>query len=142
MLSAVPDTTWSAFSVTEANACNAARPAPATTAAMTPSHVLPVASATAVPANAPVSIMPSSAMLTMPLRSQIVPPMAASASGVAMRIADAKRSGLRTSLSTGRHRLLPGADEPVHDRLGRHEEDHEPLDDPDDLARHVRFQLH
>src|SRR5450759_1936584 len=134
MLSAVPETTWSMRSVPDANAWMADRRTPAT-------------SVTTTPKNAPTSIMPSSAMLTTPERSQMVPPIAARASGVAMRMADANRSGVRKLSHIGvplplESELLTALDEPGDDRLGAHEEDDERLHDHDDLVRDVGRELH
>src|SRR5450756_1438196 len=137
MLSAVPETTCSIRRSIDANAWMSEKRAPETTATTKPIHTAPSgptdvpcsASVTTVPKKAPMSIMPSSAMLTTPERSQIVPPMAASARCVAMRIAEANRSGFRTSLSMCGH---PPAtlQYPVGDeRLRGHEEDDERLDD-------------
>ena len=50
-----------------------------------PSHQEPVWSAPQMPKKAPISIIPSRPMFTTPLRSEIIPPMAAKASGVAKR---------------------------------------------------------
>jgi hypothetical protein len=65
--------------------------------------------------------MPSSAMFTTPERSQMVPPMAAKASGVAILIAEAKRSGVMMSLSMlDRLLLLCPSNQPLGELLGCH----------------------
>ena len=81
--SAVPETIWSARSVTANSACSAAKTAPATIAITIPRSHEPVLSAPSAPKNAPISIMPSSAMLMTPERSEKSPPSAPSVSGVA-----------------------------------------------------------
>ncbi len=53
-----------------------------------PSHGLPVAYVTAAAVNAPASIIPSSAMLITPERSENSPPSAARISGVDSLIVD------------------------------------------------------
>ena len=61
----------------------AAKTAPATIAITIPSSHEPVMSAPQAPKNAPISIMPSSAMLMTPERSENRPPSAPNSSGVA-----------------------------------------------------------
>src|SRR5689334_1387984 len=61
---------------------------PAATAAMRPTHGLPLAYVAAAAVNAPASIMPSSAMLMTPDRSENSPPSAARMSGVERRIVE------------------------------------------------------
>ena len=79
----MPDTIWSARNVTANSACKAPKTAPETTANTSPSSHEPVMSAPQAPKNAPISIMPSSAMLMTPERSENSPPSAPKTSGVA-----------------------------------------------------------
>ena len=81
--SAVPETIWSARNVIANSACSAAKIAPEATAMTTPRNHEPVTSAPQAPKNAPISIMPSSAMLMTPERSENRPPSAPRVSGVA-----------------------------------------------------------
>ena len=66
----------------------------------TPITQLPVSAQTTIPKNAPASIIPSSPMFTTPERSQKMPPIAASASGVAKRSVAATRPMLKTDSSS------------------------------------------
>ena len=81
--SAVPVTIWSARSETENSACTKAISPPAAIAHSSPPNHEPVRSAPRTAKNAPISSMPSSAMLTTPLRSENRPPSEAKISGVA-----------------------------------------------------------
>ena len=56
---------------------------PATAAHIKPTHGLPILTVTAEAVNAPASMIPSSAMLMTPPRSENIPPSEASVSGVA-----------------------------------------------------------
>ena len=79
----MPETIWSARKVTANSACNAPKIAPEATAITSPRNHEPVMSAPQAPKNAPISIMPSSAMLMTPERSENRPPSAPKISGVA-----------------------------------------------------------
>ena len=81
--SAVPETIWSARSETEKIAWISASRPPAAIPISTPRYQVPVRSAPSTAKNAPVSSMPSSAMLMTPLRSENRPPSEAKISGVA-----------------------------------------------------------
>src|SRR4029453_79313 len=72
----------------DATACTSATSPPAPTAAARPAHGLPVAWVIAAAVNAPASIMPSSAMLMTPDRSENSPPNAARMRGVDRRIVE------------------------------------------------------
>src|SRR5438477_172229 len=63
------------------NACTAANAPPATAAVTRPIHQWPNLSAPRAAKNAPESIIPSSPMFTTPLRSENMPPIAATGSG-------------------------------------------------------------
>ena len=82
-LIAVPETIWSARSVTEKIACSRPITPPAASPMKMPPTQLEVMSAPQAPKNAPVSIIPSRPMLTTPARSDVTPPSAANVSGVA-----------------------------------------------------------
>jgi hypothetical protein len=66
-------------------------------AEMTPTTHEPLFSAPTMPKNAPVSIIPSSAMFTTPLRSENMPPIAANVSGVAKRSIASRMPPVNTS---------------------------------------------
>ncbi len=83
MLIAVPETIWSARRWIAKTACTSASMAPKKAAPTSPSSHVPVLSAAQMPKNAPISIIPSSPMLTTPARSEIRPPSAPNVSGVA-----------------------------------------------------------
>ncbi len=91
---------WSAIRWMEKNAWMVARTPPAAMAPRTPITQLPVSAQTTIPKNAPASIIPSSPMFTTPERSQKMPPIAASASGVAKRSVAATRPMLKTDSSS------------------------------------------
>src|SRR6266849_5555001 len=97
MLIAIPDTIWSARNWMETTAwINAIRP-PATIATSVASHGLCQARSATTEKKAPVSIMPSMAMFTTPLRSEMTPPSAgrrrrtAAASAACHRLAVRRR---------------------------------------------------
>ncbi len=64
---------WSTLYLTANAASSTPRNAPASGAVASPAHTLPVAEATRTPANAPMRIWPSIAMLTTPTRSLTTP---------------------------------------------------------------------
>src|SRR5919198_6689774 len=67
---------------------------PAVAAAVSPIHGLPILTVTADAVNAPASIMPSSAMLMTPPRSEYIPPSEARVRGVAYLTIDASNDRL------------------------------------------------
>src|SRR5438093_461681 len=67
---------------------------PAVAAAVSPIHGLPIFTVTADAVNAPANIMPSSAMLMTPPRSEYIPPSEASVRGVAYLTIDASSDRL------------------------------------------------
>ena len=79
----MPETIWSARSETANTAWMSASAPPAAIAISTPRNHELVRSAPSTPKNAPISSMPSSAMLITPLRSENRPPSEAKISGVA-----------------------------------------------------------
>ena len=79
----MPETIWSARSVTANSACRPPVTAPAMIAITIPSTHESVLSAPSAPKNAPTSIMPSRPMLMTPARSEKRPPSAPKSSGVA-----------------------------------------------------------
>jgi len=80
-------------------ACTRAKPPPATAAQTRPnSHELNL-SAPSAPKKAPESIIPSRPMLTTPLRSQNIPPIAAKVSGVAQTSVDDSSADQTTTWS-------------------------------------------
>src|SRR6266496_4317421 len=72
----------------QATACIAAISVPATIPASNPMYGLPTAYVTAAAVKAPASIIPSSAILITPERSENKPPRAARINGVESRIVD------------------------------------------------------
>ena len=98
-LIAVPLTIWSARRWIDMNAWTSAKPLPAIAAQTSPiSHELNL-SAPSTPKKAPASIIPSRPMFTTPLRSQIIPPIAAKVSGVAQTSVDARSADHTTTSS-------------------------------------------
>ena len=79
----MPDTIWSALRLTANTTWIKPKTAPAASAMTMPPIHESVMSAPQAPKNAPASIIPSSAMLITPLRSENRPPSAPNASGVA-----------------------------------------------------------
>src|SRR5258708_7913031 len=88
----MPLTIWSALKLIETMACTRAIKPPAIIAPITPPITLCVAKALITPAYAPVSIMPSMAIFTTPLRSEMTPPNAGSRSRAANCRVDCQRS--------------------------------------------------
>src|SRR5262249_47927111 len=146
--SATPVTTWFAPKETQATACTSARAPPTRAANRTASHRFPVRWLPTTAPNAPPSIIPSSAMLNTPERSEKTPPTAANPSGVAIRTVAARKSIRTWKLRKldirrldGARRCwtrLPAAEEasgglPVveYEPEGQ-EEDRQALDDDDD----------
>ena len=82
-MTAVPETIWSARRLIANTAWMSARAPPAAIPITSPPTQEDVTSAPQAPKNAPVSIIPSSPMLTTPERSETTPPSAAKVSGVA-----------------------------------------------------------
>src|SRR5687768_2173295 len=93
--------------------------------ARSPSQGEPVAAVTAAAANAPTSILPSSAMLTTPERSLSKPPSAAKTSGVARRAEEKRISSAWSST------FPPQRERPFR----RHREDDQRLDHRRQVAR-------
>jgi hypothetical protein len=91
MLSAIPETTWLPWCVMQAKPCTMASPIEKPMAVIRPTMAEPVTAALAAAANAAPSILPSSAMSTMPERSANRPASAASTSGVASRMVESER---------------------------------------------------
>src|SRR5436305_3858060 len=106
-------------------------------------------------------MIPSRAMLTTPERSDMIPPSAASVSGVAVMSVCApkmatstgrmlkarKRSGTRRGRlplrDRGRLQLVAAdAEQPADDLRRGDEDDDRRLDDGDQVARHLGLQLH
>ena len=92
MLTATAVTTWLPRCVTVANAMSNASTTAVATPAPSPSHAEPLTADTAAEANAAPSIIPSRPSATTPERSENIPAMAASTSGVATRIVAANKS--------------------------------------------------
>src|SRR5262245_53909392 len=84
---------------------------------------------TAAAVKAPASILPSSAMLITPDRSENSPPSAASTSGVASLIVDAINENVKMSLidSSPQTYHRSSAHEPLKERLRGDEKDDDPL---------------
>src|SRR6185436_8736547 len=137
---------------TSPTSTDAAIPAPR------PAQAEPVTAAVAAAAKAEASILPSSPMSTTPDRSENKPPSAASTSGAAPRTVAAARRATSTPASLiDRARSWPwllrrvgGPPEQRSDRAakpvleGSADENDQPLDDHDDVARqrrHVERQL-
>ncbi len=102
MLTAVPETIWSARRWIAKIACTRASSAPKKAAPTSPSSHEPSLSAHMMPKNAPVSIMPSRPMLTTPARSEIRPPSAPKVSGVAYWSVPAKRPAVTIATTVER----------------------------------------
>jgi hypothetical protein len=83
----------------EKNAWMSARTPPASIAPRIPISQEPVHPHTAIPKNAPESIIPSRPMFTTPERSEKMPPIAAKVSGVAARRVAARRLVPKTASS-------------------------------------------
>ena len=99
-LIAVPPTIWSDRRVMEKNAWMSPMTAPDASPMRTPRVQDPVTSAPQIEKNEPMSIIPSSPMLTTPERSEKRPPSAAKRSGVANRIVEAKSAPQITTASS------------------------------------------
>src|SRR5262249_61802237 len=128
------------------------RAPPTSAASRTASHRFPVRWLPTTAPNAPPNIMPSSAMLNTPERSEKTPPTAANPSGVAIRTVAARKSVRSWRLRKldirpldGRRRRRPGAaaaeEAPgrlpgVEDEPQGQEEDGQPPDD--DAGGHRR----
>src|SRR5580765_5579512 len=152
MLSAMPETTWLPRCVTHAKPCTNPTSTDAAIPAPRPAQAEPVTAAVAAAAKAAASILPSSPMSTTPDRSENNPPSAASTSGAAPRTVAAARSATTTpaSLIDGALawpwllRRVHGPPEQCFDRApepvleGAADEDDQPLDDHDDVARQRR----
>ena len=80
---AVALTIWLADHLILAHAWNQVKPVPIITAIRTPSQAFPVIRVKTIEVKAPISMMPSSAMLVTPVISLYVPPRAAKIKGVA-----------------------------------------------------------
>src|SRR5437879_1827449 len=124
-------------------------------AASRPSQRLCVASATAKPMKAPVSMMPSSAMLTTPERSQRIPPRAARVSGVAVTASGPEDRPCPGAEGNPSHdglvavgdlqlleRFLAQAEEPAHDHGRCHKDDDHCLDHGTQVSGDLGFELH
>src|SRR6185503_14070600 len=150
MLSAIPETIWSARKLIDARAWSAASATPARRPARTAPGRLPALPAATMLKNAPTSMQPSRAMFVTPDRSVMTPPSAASAIGVARRsIAARTPTPMRTSRFMSscscRQRLRRRAAalrDRAHDRLGRDDEEDRRLDDLDQVRRDARVRLH
>src|SRR5205807_2063899 len=156
MLMTVPLTIWSTRKEIERMAWMEAISTPARIAAATPSQRLWLAKATAKPTKAPVSMMPSRAMLVTPDRSHMTPPKAASASGVAVTSVCEPKTVTSlawiASSNTGDGLALGDGDlgdlafaepeQPADDGGRGDEDDHRGLHDRDQVRGHLRLQLH
>ena len=107
----MPVTIWLARSVMLSQACSNATGSTASTPMARPSIGLPVAQAPMAPPKAPISIMPSTLMLSTPARSLTSSPVAASTSGMARRMLEPMKTASISSLivrppCAGRSRTL------------------------------------
>src|SRR5207244_4071592 len=95
MLAASPDTIWSALCRTATMAITAAINAPPIMLPPIASRALPLSTITMTAPNATASNMPSRPTAKTPARSEMIAPMAPNTSGVAIRIAEARKSGVK-----------------------------------------------
>src|SRR6476661_7868097 len=101
---------------------------------------LSAAYVTAAAVNAPASILPSSAMLITPERSEKSPPSAASTSGVASLMVEAIKENVKMSLIQLGPQTLHWSDfanQPFEERLRCDEENDDSLKDLHDVFRDV-----
>src|SRR6266513_2729766 len=128
MLIAIPLTIWSARNWIETTAWIEAINPPAMIATAVASQTLCQARSATTAKNAPVSIMPSIAMFTTPLRSEMTPP----------------RAGSRRELGWQRGRRATEGQAPPDraDKVGGDAEEDERLQDKDQVARDAGVALH
>ena len=133
----MPVTIWLARSVMLRQACSNATGSTAATPIASPSIGLPVAQAPIAPAKAPVSIIPSTLMLSTPARSLTSSPVAASSSGIARRRLepDEHRAAISSVIA------LPLALSIQNAAAGEHQDD-QALDHQHHRARHAGLDLH
>src|SRR5687768_4646146 len=98
---------------------------PAPISANIPSVALPVAQPTVAAANAPPSNTPSSAILTTPERSELVPPSAASTSGTEINIVCEANNEIWSSISGPRQLSSSRAREEIICAAGTNNSEHD-----------------
>ena len=115
MLIAIPLTIWSARNWIETTAWIDAISPPAMIATTVASHALCQARSATTAKKAPVSIMPSIAMFTTPLRSEMTPPRAGSSSRTAAARTACQRLAVnrRWPMSPSTLMWVPGAGRPI-----------------------------